>query len=404
MKISITNHTGCRNRGCEALVLSKLIGFQGELGKSTQFFVHSNDPTYDSWRLNNKAKTIFSYLIASPNHLKSKLINTVAYRIFALLEKFLPKQLKGMSINSISILQSSDIIIPTGGDIFTSDYHNLRKHLSFILAAKNKKIYLCGHTIGPFSPEDEAYFLQVVSDIDLITVREKESYDYLKQLNISTPVYLTADVAFTLPTLTKDDAWRYIHERFGVSKEAECIALSVSQGIIKYSELDAEVYYNTFAAFVDYLNEKGKTVLFIPHVMEKNPSNNDFIACESVFKRVKYPASNKIISGEPSATELKGIIGICECLIGTRTHSTIASLSQCVPTVSVAYSRKAYGIMKDIFGDEQGEAMTVSVKGLKPDQLINAYEMAIKTPPTYEVIQNIKVLASQNFSKIREIL
>lgn len=404
MKISITNHTGCRNRGCEALVLSKIIGFKNELGESVEFAVHSNDPTYDAWRLTNKVKTVFSYLIASPNHLKSKTINNFMYQFLGLLEKIFPKNIKNISINSISTLKNSDVIIPTGGDIFTSDYHNLRKHLSFILAAKHKKIYLCGHTIGPFTPEDEAYFLKVVQHIDLITVREKESFDYLKSLNIGTSFYQTADVAFTLPTLEQENAWQYIHERFNISKTDECVALSVSQGIIKYSELNEEEYYNAFADFVDYLNSKGKTVLFIPHVMEKNPSNNDLVACEAVFKKVKQPALNKIISGEPSATELKGIIGISECLIGTRTHSTIASLSQCIPTVSVAYSRKAYGIMKDIFGDEKGEAMTVAVKGLQCDQMISAYEIAIENPPEYDVIQNMKNLASQNFTKINEIL
>ena len=39
-----------------------------------------------------------------------------------------------------------------------------------------------------------------------------------------------------------------------------------------------------------------------------------------------------------------------ELFIGCRTHSTIASLSSKVPTLSIGYSMKAQGINKDIFG------------------------------------------------------
>ena len=37
---------------------------------------------------------------------------------------------------------------------------------------------------------------------------------------------------------------------------------------------------------------------------------------------------------------------------GARTHATIAALSSCIPTLSFAYSIKAKGINRDIFGHE----------------------------------------------------
>ena len=134
--------------------------------------------------------------------------------------------------------------------------------------------------------------------------------------------------------------------------------------------------------------------------METNPSNNDVIACEEVLKLVKQPNMNRIIFGEPSAVDFKGIIGISKCLVGTRTHSTIASLSQCIPTVSIAYSRKAYGIMQDVFGEKKGNDLTVDVRNMSLDKLIDSYELAVNTPPAAEKISGIKKLASQNFSLI----
>jgi colanic acid/amylovoran biosynthesis protein len=404
VKITITNHTGSRNRGCEALVFSKIKGFEKVLGGKVEFSLHSNDPAFDSWRLKAEANTIFSYPIFSPNHTRYYTLNRVAYKLAELLEKIMPSRLKGVAVRSFTEASKSDVIVASGGDIFTSDYNNLRKHLSYVVNSGNKKVYLCSHTIGPFSPEDEKYFVKASENIDLITVREKESFDYLRSLNISSRVVKTADVAFTLPTLVREEAEKYIATRFGVRPDAELVSLSVSQGIIKYSALDADSYYKEFSDFVDYLTGRGKTVLLIPHVIERNPDNNDLIACEEVLARVQMPENCRVISGEPSAVELKGVIGLGECLVGTRTHSTIASLSQCVPTVSIAYSRKAYGIMKDIFGDELGEQLTIPAKGLSSGDMIRAYELAVLNPPSLEVIQSIKDSAGNNFELLKELL
>jgi len=404
MNIVITNHTGTRNRGCEALVLSKILGIRQELDDA-KFDVLSHDPLYDSWRLRDYASVKYSYLTRTPEHTSNIYLNRLIYGLARYIEKFSPLS-KRSDVTVTKSLIDADVIIPTGGDIFTSDYKNLRKHLSVILAApKHKKIYLCGHTIGPFSEQDEAYFKKVISRVSLISVRERHSYEYLMSLNINVPVHLTADVAFTLPTLEKTNAAAYLRNKYGLETDScNFVALSISQGIIKYSELDTKQYYREFAEFVNYLNSQGKTCLFIPHVMESNPDNNDVIACEEVYKRVQNPEQNRVIFGEASAIEFKGIIGLCDCLIGTRTHSTIASLSQLIPTVSVAYSRKAYGIMNDVFGEELGSKLTVPVNKMKSKNLILSYELAIHNPPLKKRIDEIKSLALKNFSLIHTLL
>ena len=53
-----------------------------------------------------------------------------------------------------------------------------------------------------------------------------------------------------------------------------------------------------------------------------------------------------------NAPETKWIISKMKFFAGARTHSTIAALSSYVPTLSFAYSIKAKGINKDIFGHE----------------------------------------------------
>ncbi|MBM1204802.1 polysaccharide pyruvyl transferase family protein [Pseudomonas fragi] len=401
-KISITNHTGSRNRGCEALVASKIAGIRN-LVPNASFVIHSNDPMYDKWRFEGVADTVLSYLTKTPNHPNSLAINKLAYKTLALIEKIAPKKTQGISINSIGELKSSDLVICSGGDIFTSDYGNLRKHLSYPIAS-TQKTYLCSQSIGPFKKSDETYFLKAVERVSAISVRESASFEYLKSKDIQTDLHLVADVAFTLPTLDRKIAEQYILDRFGITAAKPIVAISVSQGIIKYLSLNKEDYYTAFAKFVDFLTEQGKQVILIPHVIETNPGNNDIIACDSVLNRTVSKGSVKVIYGEPSATELKGIIGLSECLIGTRTHATIASMSQRVPTVSIAYSRKAYGIMNDIYGESQAKNLTIDAKDLTFDSLVRSYETSLESTINTVTLDNIKLLSHQNFEIAKKLL
>lgn len=404
MEISLTNHTGSRNRGCEALVLSKILGFK-RVFENANFIVHSNDPSYDAWRFRNLAETYWSYIINTPNHFSSHTLNKAIYSSLSIMEKIAP-QVKGINISTINKTKSSDLVIASGGDIFTSDYGNLRKHLAYpLIAGKSKaKTYLCSHSIGPFTKADESYFLKSAESIDLISAREIETFNYLKALDIQTDVHLTADVAFTLPSLTKLEAFQILRKRYNCSVESNLIALSISQGIIKYSGLDFDTYYSTLAGVCDALIDQGKTLLFIPHVMEKNPDNNDVIACDEVISRMRHDSNVVVIDGEPSATVFKGIIGCCEALIGTRTHATIAAMSQGVPTVSIAYSRKAYGIMKDVYGEIDGPRLTIDSSSITVNNLLEALEHAKSIAIDNGHLIEIKTRAENNFILAKSIV
>src|SRR5690606_20488792 len=104
----------------------------------------------------------------------------------------------------------------------------------------------------------------------------------------------TADVAFTLPVLDKQLTRRVLNKKFNIAEDERFVALSVSQGIIRYSNLDNDRYYQIFAEFCDALVALGKRVILIPHVMERNPNNNDLVACNEVVSRMKTDAYTPI--------------------------------------------------------------------------------------------------------------
>jgi len=57
-------------------------------------------------------------------------LNRIAYAGMRIAEKIVPQQVAGYPVRQLTALRAADLVLPTGGDIFTSDYNNLRKHLS----------------------------------------------------------------------------------------------------------------------------------------------------------------------------------------------------------------------------------------------------------------------------------
>ncbi|RZI85802.1 MAG: polysaccharide pyruvyl transferase family protein [Rubrivivax sp.] len=405
INVAITNNTGLRNRGCEALVVSLMEGLQRNFEQPLDVMLQTNDPAFDKWRLQGVGNAMPSYLTLTPNHFSSIGFNKFVYACLSGMERLAPSQLGGYRVNQIKTLREADLVLPTGGDILTSDYGNLRKHLSSILAFKGKKAALVAHTIGPFKKDDEAYFKKSLDNVFLITVRESESYEYLKSLNLDIPLHLTADVAFGLKPTSKEESKQFLKGRFGVDSDtSQLVALSVSEGVIRYSKLSRAQYFSELTEFVRRLNAAGKVVLLIPHVMERNPNNNDLLACEELHAKLPDQSMCRIVAGEFTASQFKGIIGLTECLIGARTHATIGSMSQAVPTVSIAYSRKAYGIMTDVFGPKLGPELTLPATSLAADALEAAYHRAMAEQSFAEVAVRMKALAETNYTLLKQHL
>lgn len=95
-------------------------------------------------------------------------------------------------------------------------------------------------------------------------------------------------------------------------------------------------------------------MLLVPHVIPvggfRANVENDFNACLDVYDRLsqKYPERLFVARGRYDQCEIKYIIGMCDFFVGTRMHSCIAALSQCIPAVGLAYSKKFTGVFETV--------------------------------------------------------
>ena len=89
----------------------------------------------------------------------------------------------------------------------------------------------------------------------------------------------------------------------------------------------------------------------VPHTYAK-PGNVESDNEASEKLRDSLPATLRrrvrLVTAEYDAHEIKWLIGRCDFFIGSRMHACIAALSQGVPCVGVAYSRKFAGVFESV--------------------------------------------------------
>jgi len=398
-KLAITNMTGARNRGCQALVDSILLGLEKSITTDEiSVDLYTRDTDFDRHCFGDRVDKVRPY----GRRMTDDWSPATQRNLFWLMN-MLPRQVP--IAPSMRRLSEVDLIIATGGDVFTSDYGDFTTHARVLQLGP--PVALLAQTIGPFTRAAETFFRDSTENLAFCTVRETESLEYLKDIAPDLPVAQTADVAFALPA-TNPEISRYILEvehHFPVDGR-RLIALSVSSGILTFRDgIDGDAYVREIAAFVNMLNDDGFSVILVPHVQERSQNNNDMVACRAVLNACADPAVNLLLSMPTlTASDYKGIIGLCEALVGARTHATIASLSQGIPTVAIAYSRKAWGIMCDYYGPELGKALTLDIASLDRYRLKMAVDLALATGPMMDRAMEMKRRAALNFELIRSFL
>ena len=401
IRIAITNMTGARNRGSEALVQSLIAGLSG-LAPALRFSVslHTEDVNYDRDQFQGRLDRVVPHSKWPPRQLLRARLDRLAWCYFWLGRT----PFNSLFPQAVRDLRSIDLILATGGDLFTSDYGYFDKDARILTSGI--PVALLAQTVGPFTSRDLPVFARLSRSIKLCTVRETESLEYLESEFPQLRPVLTADVAFLLPPIDRQEAAQILERdcRFDIS-ERRLMGLSVSASISSNREgASRDDYMSKTVAFIDEMNKDGWSVVLIPHVQESVRRNNDLYTCFEVLGRLQRPAENVVVSRPLSASEFKGVIGLCEVLVGSRTHSTIASMSQGIPTVAVAYSRKAWGIMKDYYGAKLGRQLTIDVKDMTVDSLKAAVSAATANGRTLEQAAAMKRLAAKNFEIMGEYL
>lgn len=292
-----------------------------------------------------------------------------------LLVKVLPtSQLKNTRVNRnpfFKILYEIDFVADiTGGDSFSDIYGFRRFFLGFLckwlVIFLGKKLILLPQTYGPFQGNmAKAMAIYILRRANTIYSRDRESMEYVRNLlgdnTEDGKVQFTPDVAFVLDTRKPDD-----FEASPLSKIPEnttVVGFNISGLLFNggYTQdnmfgLKTDYRKLMFAVVQMLLENKDVVVVLIPHVfppadyeVESDPN-----ACLKVYEQLKQQYAGRIflVEGRYNQGEIKYIISLCDFFIGSRMHSCIAALSQGIPAVGLAYSKKFEGVFRSVSAEQ----------------------------------------------------
>lgn len=401
MKALITGVTGFRNRGVEAIVVPTVEQLQ-QRQPNCEVEILTKTPDYDLMRLQNcRATSIKDALINRSTRRLQRLIIQISQVYNPIAPDY--HQIK-------KIIRQSSIVIATGGDIFSSDYGSLYRHLRPLQMAlkANIPVVFLAQSIGPFKTSQEAEaWLNVARRAQLITVREKLSLEYVTQkLGLSTDlVKHTADPAFLLKP-SPSETVNELLEFYGIDREQPKIAIAISQGISRYTNSDRENHLKAWYRVIKMLlDELDVQILLIPHVQDIYVNNDDRIIITDLLRSLDFDSRISLVGGDHSASEFKGLIGACDLVVAERMHACIAGLSSGICTVAIGYSVKARGIMTDLLGSQSQDFLISFQEFLDVDtsypKIRQAWEQRIEIKRQLsQVLPKIKQNSANNFDLI----
>jgi colanic acid/amylovoran biosynthesis protein len=219
-------------------------------------------------------------------------------------------------------------------------------------------IHLLPQTYGPFSSAPARRLARyILLRAQSIWCRDRVSLDEVSRLTggrrqgVQCP-----DVAFALASNRPNSP--AIDPPLHVGDSATLIGLNVS-GIL-YNE--GSTWSNIFGLRLDYrtfvkrlaqqlLLDESNRIMLVPHTFApEGTAQSDPAACRDLMRQLPPTLRSRVhlVTAEYDQHEIKGIIGMCDFFIGARMHACIAALSQGIPTVAVAYSRKFAGVFETV--------------------------------------------------------
>lgn len=275
-----------------------------------------------------------------------------------------PKILKHITYKDLKPhLEQAKAVLALGGDNYTVDYGKPRRYqtvtaLDDLVTAKGKPIIIWGASVGPFSkyPAYEKYMINHLRKVHILA-RETLTIQYLAEQGLTENVHRVADPAFLVEPSRRSSTFEI---------EEGSIGLNLSPLMKNYVTDGSMTEWMRIASQIvnKVLEKTDRKVYLIPHVTG-TAWNDDYLFLKSLLSTIPEQA-DRVVLVPPvfNASETKWIISKMTVFAGARMHSTIASLSCCVPTLSLAYSTKAKGLNKDIFGHTD---YCLSADELEPD-------------------------------------
>lgn len=371
------------NRGNEAIVRGTMHILREEFGPNTNADLGvrvAKDQLTDEMPLGDPGVTLFS----NSNH--GAYLSRKWWAMKA--NRFLGTSFKPHTWDFAPYLNEASAALQVGGDCYSLDYGlpEIFMEIDDSLLACGVPVVLWGATVGPFdrNPEFAERMFEHLRRLTAIFVREDESLNYLRENGVADNVHRTCDPAFVMEPQTPEEgklAFPFPQGAIGLNLSTLAGDFREHGNSSNAGEAGSSDWDEMCVEMVRAVALLGRPLVLIPHVEMRRATSDDFRLLAKVksllVDSVEVPIH--VLPPTLNASELKWAIGQCDVFAGARTHSTIAAFAMLVPTLSLAYSMKAWGINRDIFGHTDH---VVPVSDITPGLLAERIEQLLDDKDT----------------------
>ena len=367
IKIYIPESIPSENKGEEAILRGLIAGLKAT-NLDPEICLFSYDKETDAKNYGEEVKVItgLSYrpLRVKAKSFSQRVINSIKiwlkHIFFAIMYIILKeKALYFFRAENWKAYSEADIIL-TGHNGCISD---LNIFFAIFCKAIKKKIIIFGGGFEKFRfsvTEKLAKF--VIPKIDLIVVREKHSYNYLKSLNNSSNIFWYPDPAFLMEPCSKSDIEELFQKENLIGVKKPLIGMIAVRGTtyypyfygIKDEKLRYQTHINFFAKIIEYIIEiTNGTVIFIPHCIRSALKNDDREVARDIKSKLNYYQDRVIlVEEEYNAETLKSFIGELDFLISQRLHAVIGAATVGTPfmQLTVKQDLRSHDIIEETIG------------------------------------------------------
>jgi len=253
----------------------------------------------------------------------------------------------------------------TGGDSFSDIYgmrrimiSSLFKMLPIILGTN---FVLLPQTYGPFKSRLSRYLARwSIQRASAVYSRDQEGLQAIERLiggrRMKAVPQFCPDVAFLLDVILPENEQVKQLEKLK-SEDLSLIGLNIN-GLLYNGGYTRDNMFGLKSDYKAVVNEiirqlfqqPNIAILLVPHVFLNDPLavESDPVVCKKVYEQLRgdYPGRLYCLEGKYDQSEIKFMIGQCDFFIGSRMHACIAALSQGIPAVGLAYSKKFLGVFE----------------------------------------------------------
>ena len=364
-KVLVINTPGLANKGSEAVVIGAISCIEKSVPRvDVTFLSHHYEADKKAFSRIAEVSSLRFRVKKHPwyREFSSKPLTAIYSGIrcsFSLPYCALCRIARKFGLEPRNVFHECDLIIDLNVDSLNEYYQGAFAPIFVLLtmlhgAVAGKPIVVCAASIAPFKRRILRFLLRTVLDrTQLITVREKFSLEHLQALSVVKPrVHLTADLAFLLEPCSTERVDVIMRREDILGCERPLIGIAVAP---KSRFARPESYLRLMAESSDGLvRQLNATLVYIPNSFQAGV-RSDSSTIQEIYQKVETKRKVRVVRGEYTAEELKGIISRCDLFVSARFHPLVASTSMAIPSVGlVGYHRHKWnGVIGEMMEQQE---------------------------------------------------